>query len=31
MCSLRVCNGTVTNQAIFGAIKKIADIDKDSW
>jgi hypothetical protein len=31
MCSLRVCNGTVTNQAIFGAIKKIAHIDKDSW
>ncbi len=31
ICSLRVFNGTVTNQAIFGAIKKIADIDKDSW
>ena len=31
MCSLAVGNGTVTNQAIFGAIKEIAHIDGDSW
>lgn len=31
VCSLSVLNGTVTNQAIFGAIKEIAHIDKDSW
>ncbi len=31
MCSLSVNNGTVTNQAIFGAMKKIAHINRDSW
>lgn len=31
ICSLSVRNGTEINQAIFGAIKEIANIDKDSW
>ena len=31
VCSLSVLNGTETNQAIFGAIKEIANINKDSW
>lgn len=31
ICSLYVCNGTAINQTIFGAIKEIANIDKNSW